>query len=153
MSDKNDESRLPEKTQPNTKSNKFEILQMLKKMLENNETIQENTEKSHDVYSIFQQILRFGNSLFVKFFNPLEYLFGENDESVKMLTTEPFFKKAVWMILLTIFAYISYYIFGRLNTGKTNYIESSIWLWIMMFTILITFIRVKPPMEKPITSN
>ena len=87
MSDKNDESRLPEKTQPNTKSNKFEILQMLKKMLENNETIQENTEKSHDVYSIFQQILRFGNSLFVKFFNPLEYLFGENDESVKMLKT------------------------------------------------------------------
>ena len=125
-------------------------IELLIKWLKANETEQDKLNEKTGSLSYIQIIISFVNYLFICFFNPLKYLFGEEDESVKMLNTEPLFKKFQWIILLTIFAYILYYTFGLFNTGKTNYMESSIWLWIMMFTILMLFIRIKPPIENPI---
>jgi hypothetical protein len=124
-----------------------ETISLLLRWFKANETEQDKLNEKPDTFSYIQKIIIFVNYLFICFFNPLKYLFGEEDENVKMLNTEPLFKKFQWIILLTIFAYILYYTFGRFNTGKTNYMESSIWLWIMMFTVLITFIRVKKTEE------
>lgn len=134
---------------PEPSSKKIKILTLLQKLLQ--KETKEGMSNTND--DIFQKIISFGNSLFIVFFNPLTYLFGEDDDSVKILNNTPVYKKIQLMILLTIFAYISYYIFGKFNTGKTNYMQSSIWFWIMMFTVLITIVRIKPKFASSPVNN
>ena len=109
--------------------------------------------------SYIAKILGFGNNLFTNFFNFLPNLFGEDNDSVKLLIK--YYKNYLFCISLTIFAFILYWTFGMLNTGrpdyilfntfgmfnsnKNDYIESSIWFWIIMFSVLMIFIKVKPP--------
>jgi hypothetical protein len=131
----------------NSSETQIKILNLLYKLLQNNKTKEEPND------DIFQKIISFGNSLFIFFFDPLPYLFRENDDNVKMLNNTPVYKKIQLMILLTIFAYISYYIFGNFDTDK-KYMQSSIWFWIMMFTVLITIVRIKPKFESsPVVSS
>ena len=95
-----------------------------------------NSEKSW-----IERITQLCNQPFYIFFHPLPYFFGETDESVLMLEREPMFKKFQWILLIILFAYLSYYIFNKVTPDKNDYLASSIWMWNIMFAIVVLVIR------------
>lgn len=96
---------------------------------ENQEEIPQN-----GLFSFLENKLTFLNNVILFFFNPLMNM--TNNNSSNILEKTPFFKKTQLIIILFLFSYLVYYIFGFFIDIKNNYCSSSFWLWIIMFLII-----------------